>query len=726
MFTIRCTTCQAKLSVKNENLIGHILACPKCGGMVQVTFPEKPDSTNTHPNSSESTNSEHEQISDTYLHLSEKRISESPDSKSPKTENTNPEKSSEQILDNCNNQELSERKSPEQEQELPVQELRRRRILVFFLGGLIVFLILALGILVSMPKKSQDESPNSDDDPSDAIILTQIDKKIISETEKNTEIIANEKHANTSVTATKNVELPPKNLLRQNDIETKTNDFVREISEHNSTQNGVQNPKSNHSNIDFANENKENETKKPLSFTETEALKPFDSDTTSAAINETETAGSIQSRSDFLSELQRKLPRLIPTTSTFSSDIQSNLELSVRRMNFRETPLYLAVRSLSNIINVPVTFDVDQMRGMSVNISSRISHEVSDSKISEILQQILNSFLLEFVVEEKQITISTSKENREQLVEKTIFVDDLVSEIGDEKPEKLIDSIKRLISPNVWNHSDKEFGEAFLNFSDDKKSIQIKCTQKEQNSVLCLLEQIRVIRQLPQQTNLSGQNLAPEAFGWDTVLQPITLNYYQPTPLSEIFKQLEDRLKITILIDHKSIHRALSPFQTLKGTVQCNNGTLDEALTLLLNSVDSVLLSYRIIGESVLEITTQEAINKPEKMSVEVHRYVQKNSPLADETPEELCEIIRSALAPNSWYDSQHPETIGLGDIVIDRLAGCLIVRQSQPIQRQLRRWFGKRLESKQNRIDESRLSTEKMTAEDDDSEPKINASADE
>ena len=39
LFKITCVTCQAGLSVRNESIIGKIVACPQCGSMVQVVAP---------------------------------------------------------------------------------------------------------------------------------------------------------------------------------------------------------------------------------------------------------------------------------------------------------------------------------------------------------------------------------------------------------------------------------------------------------------------------------------------------------------------------------------------------------------------------------------------------------------------------------------------------------------------------------------------------------------
>jgi len=40
LFSIHCTTCEARLSVRDASLVGQILACPKCGSMVQIMPPD--------------------------------------------------------------------------------------------------------------------------------------------------------------------------------------------------------------------------------------------------------------------------------------------------------------------------------------------------------------------------------------------------------------------------------------------------------------------------------------------------------------------------------------------------------------------------------------------------------------------------------------------------------------------------------------------------------------
>jgi hypothetical protein len=180
---------------------------------------------------------------------------------------------------------------------------------------------------------------------------------------------------------------------------------------------------------------------------------------------------------------------------------------------------------------------------------------------------------------------------------------------------------------------------------------------------------------------LSGETLAPEAFGWDQVMMPMTLNHYRPVPLSRIRAQVEEWTGLTIIIDHQALHRVLTPFSAIQATVLCDQGTVNDVLELSLASVDLAALAYRIVDHHTLEITTMESARQPEKMVMEVHRYELQE----DETPEDIVRSLRSAVLPDSWVVPEFSETHYGGYVVIDHIANCLFVRQSQPAQRQIR-----------------------------------------
>jgi hypothetical protein len=164
-------------------------------------------------------------------------------------------------------------------------------------------------------------------------------------------------------------------------------------------------------------------------------------------------------------------------------------------------------------------------------------------------------------------------------------------------------------------------------------------------------------------------------------MEPMTLHYYRAVPLFRAVNRLEGLTKLTILVDHQSLHRSLCSFALVQAAVQCDLGTVNDAIELLLASVDSVAFAYRIVDHQTLEITTAEAVRQPEKMTVEIHPYQLRE----DETPEDIVRLLRSAVAPESWAAAESPETEYGGNIVIDEPSKCLLIRQSQPVQRQIR-----------------------------------------
>jgi hypothetical protein len=256
-----------------------------------------------------------------------------------------------------------------------------------------------------------------------------------------------------------------------------------------------------------------------------------------------------------------------------------------------------------------------------------------------------------------------------------------------------------------------------------------------------------MLRGLEQKTKIIEGSLAPEVFGWDNVDVPITLNYYRKTSLPIIFKQIEKIFGIIIVVDHKELHRVNLSFDQLQGTVRANKITLNEALEQLLASVDEASLTYRIVGSNIIELTTTHSAKQPDKMSVEVHTYaeavlkfvklntaaqqreavvqgqslppipapvykIEKQTPKNNvtnndseetdnddnKTPEQIVENLRAIIEPTSWNDvakanntidkNNNKNLPDKGNIVIDHSSSCLIIRQTQPIQRQIRTWL--------------------------------------
>jgi len=369
---------------------------------------------------------------------------------------------------------------------------------------------------------------------------------------------------------------------------------------------------------------------------------------------------------------------LVEQSPALTVDVAARLQLPLSGFKLDKATLVAAVRTLSRLTEVPITLDIDEFRCQGIDFDAPISGTYNPGTVEETLIALLAPLELEPVIEDRQILVTVPQNKQSQLVEKTFEIADFDESLS---PERLAEYIRRLVDPIGFSVTEPTAEQPSIKIAG--KTLIVNHRRRILDETLRLLEQLRVLRQLPQKTKIEGERLVPEVFGWDAVQTPLTLNYYQPIQLSEVFPQLEAAAKIRILVDHKALNRALSPFSSLKGTVGSDKGTVDSALEKLLASVEGVTLTYRIVDVDVLEITTRDVAGRPEKMSIEVHRY-----DAVKETPEELVQTLRAAIERNTWNDPDDPETLGLGDIVIDEPSGCLIVRQSQNVQRLLRRWF--------------------------------------
>ncbi len=619
MFTIRCTTCEARLGVKDETLIGQILACPKCGSMVLVAPPN--EEKKSEPREPELIHEPSEPESVVPNSLTAAPVP-------PSLPEAGPSDS----------------------------ELRLRKFLFGVLAGFVVFLIFGVGILIVRGRQEE---------PGPVVPVPEIAVPV------------------------PEVAVPlPQPVVPGPQVPAPTPALVPVPA--------VPQP------IEKPDEPSPVESAEvPGPQVEEKALAPQVEEKVREEAKKPE--AEIRTTTDLLADMERKLPGLVQPAAALAIDVPARLRLPLHGLKLDKVSLVGVVRMLSRLTEVPITLDVDEFRCRGIDIDAPISGAYAPGTAGETLIAVLTPLKLEPVIEDRQVLVTVPQAERDKLSEMPFDVSDLVNGTQDAvdlrgkvdpegilSPERLAELIRRLIDPVGFSIEEKGPDQPSLKI--DGMTLVVKHRRRMLDETLRLLEQFRVLRNLPQKTKIVGELLVPEVFGWDAVQAPLTMNYYQPIQLSEVFPQLEAAAKIRILVDHKALNRALSPFSSLKGTVRSDRGTVDTALEKLLASVDTASLTYRIVGADALEVTTRDVAGQPNKMSIEVHRFETSEQPLPDgETPEELVRTIRTALERGSWNDAGNSETLGLGDIVIDKPSGCLIVRQGQQVQRLLRLWLGKK-----------------------------------
>lgn len=423
-------------------------------------------------------------------------------------------------------------------------------------------------------------------------------------------------------------------------------------------------------------------------------------------------------------------------------NIQDQLNIPIKSIVFPQNSLPDIISVLSGIMNVPISVDLSCFELIRQSVVTPVDYRVQDKNVGEILNDIADLLKLTVQNEESQFVLTAPELEKTTILETTFDVKDIVSilsqdqtsntekEISTNPESENVDSeasestrstaendnrssidaaslvhqlsaaisieelqkmIELLIDPKSWESNG---GTATIQIDKDSTSLIIRQTEQNRRAIEKLLEQIRGIRQLPEQTDISRENLIPELLGWEKLSEKISLNYVEPVPLADILAVIAKSQNIKILIDQFELSKMGVRIDQL-AVIHIDQGTIDQILNELLRPLH---LSYIILAENLILISSAE---KAENYNtIEIHLFSKPDQP--EKKPldiNELCKLIASwdtsvtrsqtlETTNNLFINESSPK----GSIWIDETSGCLIVRQSQPVQRLLRLWLENRL----------------------------------
>ncbi|MCF0233816.1 MAG: hypothetical protein HUK22_02410, partial [Thermoguttaceae bacterium] len=399
-------------------------------------------------------------------------------------------------------------------------------------------------------------------------------------------------------------------------------------------------------------------------------------------------------------------------------------------------------RLLSEFSGVPISFDLESFDLLRASTAATLGLSLTDATVGEALAKLAEVANWTPRREEGQIVLAPKDFDPTVFVEEEFDVADLLNAAGDEdfaeyadaeaeffpaRPtrEALEAAIYSLVSPASWERAG---GEGALSWRGDA----LVAYQSAQNrrKIVVLLEQLRNLRGLESQSALTPEEIVPEPLAWDALAQKITFNPLQPTPLQNAIEILESSAKFPfeILWDDATLNES-GVDRGAATTIRATDASLDAVLTELLAPSG---LTYVVLTDKLLLITTQERAESYK--TTELHFFASPGEARLDpESAATFLGDLRRAVAPKSWRSAQispdaeeeNGEIARLGEngespddeaeapadaapdvlaefgdenpnaIWVDLATGALIVRQSQPNQRAIRRWLKAREDAK-------------------------------
>lgn len=346
-------------------------------------------------------------------------------------------------------------------------------------------------------------------------------------------------------------------------------------------------------------------------------------------------------------------------------DAQARLADRYPEIRLPGVPMIQAVRLLAGMSTLRITLDLDAMAEVGAGPRDPIRVQLKNATTAEILQAMASQRRLGWVLVDGQVLVTRPQDGAAPLRLEHYDVSDLV---GTEAAagEELAGWVGRLVAPRSWRQAG---GQGTLQFANG--ILTVRQTDRVHSDLQAFWRRLRLARGLwPREWGPADPTLLSTRLdrAWAKLREPVTLNFFAPTPLGQILAELEQSTHTTILVDWLSLAAAGMPGEP-KGVLQVHQRPLWEALVELLQPWE---LSYRIVGPDLFEVTTRRAA----AARLELEFYPIRHLLAAGHSGPALVERIRAELAPASWSGSG-----GAGVAYLDGPSGHLIVLQSQPVQ---------------------------------------------
>jgi hypothetical protein len=356
---------------------------------------------------------------------------------------------------------------------------------------------------------------------------------------------------------------------------------------------------------------------------------------------------------------------LVAQESAPQIDVPERLDDPLTAIQFKRVTLADFCDFLSRLSTIPITLDVDGMAAIGARASDLISITAEDTTVGQVLVEVLAKRGLVHVIHGQQLTV-TSPEGRAG-GEATIRYDvhDLAAAGGDNAGH-LATLVARYAAPAAWQ---EHGGSGRITSSDDE--LIVEQTSLVQRRVVDFLNKLRVVRGVAAKDTARSEevSLKTRYSRAKTILdKQVTANFGLETPLCEVLAWLARNTGARILIDEASLDEAglwcRSPV-----TVIADHEAFYEVLTGLLTPAG---MTYRIVDERTLQVFARRSL--PNRLEFEVYPVTGLLANRLD--PQEMLARLRDRFDAASWIEGG-----GLGSVELDEAGKCLLVVQSPESQ---------------------------------------------
>ena len=346
-------------------------------------------------------------------------------------------------------------------------------------------------------------------------------------------------------------------------------------------------------------------------------------------------------------------------------DVAARLADSLPGVQFKRVPLADFCDFLSRLSTVPITLDVDALAAAGVRVNDPVSVSAADTTVGAALDAGISKYGLVHVIEGQQLIITSTAGQSDALTTARYDVHDLAPE-GREETDRLALQVARYVAPATWHDRG---GKAHVESADGE--LIVEQTPLAQRSVTAFLDKLRQARGLVAKGTSRQEDAALKTrYGRAkaTLDKVVTANFAIETPMADVLAWLGRSTGARILIDEASLWETGS-WPRIPATVVADHQPLHEVLTALLGPAG---MTYRVVDERTIQVFAIRAA--AERYEFEVYPVRDLLAGRLDS--KELLARLREQFDPATWTEGG-----GSGAIDIDASGKFLLVLQSPEAQ---------------------------------------------
>lgn len=305
-------------------------------------------------------------------------------------------------------------------------------------------------------------------------------------------------------------------------------------------------------------------------------------------------------------------------------DVPARLADPIAGIEFTDTPLLDALRFVSQLSTVPITLVTDDLPDPRAVLAARISLRLEDTTAAGVLEGILSPLQLNTTERDGQLLVHAST-SPDQPIERELSVAEWTD--GDrELGTRLVGLIQECIQPATWEGRGGN-GTVVL----ETGQLKIHHIPSVIHQVTAFCSQFQLARRVAA-GDASNRPPTPDS----VLAQPVTLTAIRPTSLPRIVERIEKALPVKVLIDWTALSQVNWGMETTT-TYSSDQKPLRDTLESLLAPLG---LGFRIVDGDLLEITSSARLaSRPDFAFYGIGDLVSESRPA-----EELVGELRRSL----------------------------------------------------------------------------------